>query len=229
MSTVMAEKNEIFIPAGEEAKLFIFYNEILLHSARVAAMAGEIAKKLSYGKINVNKLFLAGMWHDIGKLLTMDLVFLNDLSEEQINILNRHPVLSFNLLVQSRDYLAPEVLGLVLFHHIHPDGTGYPRIEGTVSEKIQILSAADVVDAMTHKRHYRNGKTNDKGEALDYLRGCKYKERILSAIGEIELKEKNLPKFFPPSNIKIHYGGARGLSIKIEGTIFNEYLGEGYE
>jgi HD-GYP domain-containing protein (c-di-GMP phosphodiesterase class II) len=224
----MSSKNETTISVEEtdKDKLFIFYNEIFLHSARVATMSAKIAEKLNYGEANVNKLFLAGMWHDIGKFLIMDIVCKNDLSEEQMNLLNKHSALSFNILMQSQDYVAPDILGLVLFHHTHPDGTGHPRIEGPVSEKIQIISAADIVDAMTHERHYRNGKTNDKNDAINYLRECKYEERILSAIQEIEIKDEDLPDFFPPANIKIKYTEERGLDIEINSKIPSDYLGE---
>lgn len=222
----MTTKNEtsILIEEKDKEKLFILYNEFFLHSIRVAAMAGAIAKELNYGEANVNKLFWAGMWHDIGKFLVMDIIFLNDLSEEQIGALNKHPEFSFDILVKSKGYIAPEILGLVLFHHRHPDGTGYPRMEGLVSEKLQILSAADNLDAITHERHYRNGKINSKKDAVIYLRGCKYEEKILSAIEKIDLEEKNLSDFFPPTNVKIAYTEKNGLKVEIERKIFEESL-----
>ena len=222
----MMVKNEssILIEEKDKEKLFVFYSEFFLHSVRVAAWARAIAKALNYGEANVNKLFWAGMWHDIGKLLVMDTIFLDDLSEGQMELLNKHAEFSFDILVESEEYIAPEILGLVLFHHIHPDGTGYPRVEGLASEKLQILSAADILDAMTHGRHYRNGKINSKKDAVLYLRGCKYEARILAAIEKIDLEEKDLPDFFPPTNIKIAYTEKNGLKVEIAGKIFEARL-----
>jgi HD-GYP domain-containing protein (c-di-GMP phosphodiesterase class II) len=84
------------------------------------------------------------------------------LSEEEIKIIRKHPLFSVDIL---SDYgFRKEDLSIIKAHHEKLDGSGYP--DGLKGDEIpiqsQIISVADVYDALTSVRAYRNHLPNNK-------------------------------------------------------------------
>lgn len=125
------------------------------HSRRVSLYAVEIGRLVP--GIDLHLLKVAGDLHDIGKISTPDSVLLKPgrLTNEEYDIIKRHPVDGANMLMQF-DIDGPILEG-VLYHHERLNGSGYP--EGLKGDDIplfaRILAIADSFDAMTTTRSYR--------------------------------------------------------------------------
>ncbi|MFQ6035995.1 MAG: HD domain-containing phosphohydrolase [Sedimentisphaerales bacterium] len=135
------------------------------HSDRVAFISRWIAKRLAeiqpMEQERINKIYLAGLLHDIGKIGIEEVVLRKEgkLTEQELNRIRAHPSIGASILgaiKQMRD-----ILPGVLSHHERIDGQGYPQ--GLAGEQIpligKIVGLADSFDAMTSKRAYRDART----------------------------------------------------------------------
>lgn len=127
------------------------------HSERVARIASLFARVLGLPQSEIDRIFWAGILHDIGKIGIPESILNKPgkLSDEEYDIVKKHPVLSEHALsgIEFLESLKP----IVRSHHERWDGKGYP--DGLKGEKIpltaRILAIADSFDAMTSDRPYR--------------------------------------------------------------------------
>jgi GAF domain-containing protein len=127
------------------------------HSKRVALISRRLAEERGFEPEQVERIYLAGLLHDIGKIGVPERVLCKPgkLTDEEFMIIQRHPSISSRILSGIRQ-LDDVVVG-ILSHHERPDGKGYPHglkgaqmpIEG------RIIGLADCFDAMTSDRVYR--------------------------------------------------------------------------
>lgn len=144
----------------------------MLHSKRVSALCESLAIRLNIGKDEINKIKLAGLMHDIGKI-GIDENILNKtemLTRHEWDEIKRHSEIGYRILSSVNEF--SEIAKFVLEHQEHWDGTGYPKgLKGEeISTEARIISIADAYDAMTGDRTY--GKTFSQEEALDELERC---------------------------------------------------------
>ena len=127
------------------------------HQKRVAKLACAIAEEMGLSKGRSEKIRLAAIVHDIGKINipTEILIKPDRLSEPEFNIIEAHPQIGHDILY-GIDFSRP-IATIVLQHHEFLDGSGYPQ--GLSGDKImleaRILAVADVVEAMASHRPYR--------------------------------------------------------------------------
>jgi len=143
------------------------------HTSRVTEYAIGIGMTLGLDLKQLMHIRIAGTLHDIGKINTPDAVLKKParLTAEEYEIIKLHAVYTHDIV---RNIKLPEELhGLPEEsggHHEWVDGTGYPN--GLKGEKIpmvaRILAVADVFDAITSKRHYREAMPIE--EALNTVR-----------------------------------------------------------
>lgn len=126
------------------------------HVHRVSDLAVDMGSRLGLDDIDLDRLALAGVLHDVGKI-HMDPAILGKpgpLVPEELELMRRHPELGFAM---TRNRLDPKVAEAILYHHERWDGAGYPF--GLKEEEIPILSrivlVADAFDAMTSVRAYQ--------------------------------------------------------------------------
>lgn len=126
------------------------------HVHRVSDLAVNLGTSLGLGEIDLDRLALAGVLHDVGKI-HLDPGILGKpgpLDPNERELMNRHPELGFAM---TRNRLDPKVAEAILYHHERFDGTGYPF--GLAGEEIPILSriilVSDAFDAMTSTRAYQ--------------------------------------------------------------------------
>ena len=126
------------------------------HVHRVSDLAVNLGIGIGLGDIDLDRLALAGVLHDVGKI-HLDPGILGKpgpLDESERELMNRHPELGFAM---TRNRLDPGVAEAILYHHERYDGRGYPF--GLAGEEIPILSriilVADAFDAMTSTRAYQ--------------------------------------------------------------------------
>ncbi len=126
------------------------------HSHRVGLLAELIAVQLEFEPAHVERVRLAGVLHDIGKVGVSNSLLTKQgaLSREEWGEMMTHPEIGTRLLSRTEfDDLRP----CVAAHHERPDGHGYPA--GLSAEEIpreaSILAVADAYEAMTAQRSYR--------------------------------------------------------------------------
>jgi HD-GYP domain-containing protein (c-di-GMP phosphodiesterase class II) len=126
------------------------------HVHRVSDLAVSLGTGIGLGEIDLDRVALAGVLHDVGKI-HLDPGILakpGPLSANERELMNRHPELGFAM---TRNRLDPKVAEAILYHHERFDGLGYPF--GLTGEEIPILSriilVADAFDAMTSTRSYQ--------------------------------------------------------------------------
>lgn len=128
------------------------------HSINVALIANVLATWLGMKNEEICLITQCGLLHDIGKLKVPDTIIKKpgSLTDTEFNIIKNHPIMGSEIL--SRQNLHPHIINSALMHHERCDGSGYPS--GLTSEKIdsyaKIISIADVYDAMTSARVYRD-------------------------------------------------------------------------
>ncbi len=129
-----------------------------VHSLNVSLICSVFGGWLKLSPEDIRVLTLAGLLHDIGKMLIpREIIAKPDkLTAEEFKIVKTHALKGYQALKdQSIDI---RIKYAALMHHERCDGSGYPN--GFVSEQIddfaKIIAIADVYDAMTSSRRYRN-------------------------------------------------------------------------
>ena len=129
------------------------------HSLGVAKLSRFFAERLGVSAENCDKLEIAGLLHDIGKLRVPDQILDKPakLDESERKIMNTHSFETYQILrlIPGFEDIAP----WAAYHHEEPDGTGYPfRLSGeTLPLEARILRVADIFQAMVQDRPYRAG------------------------------------------------------------------------
>jgi len=132
------------------------------HVKRVANISREFA--ILDGTLNekeINTIYLASLLHDIGKVLIDNSILHKraKLTDEEFEIMKEHPTFALKILSRSKSELIKAAATIAYEHHENWDGTGYPK--GLKGEEIhiygRIVAIADVLDALTHKRSYKEG------------------------------------------------------------------------
>lgn len=127
------------------------------HSAMVSKYAMTIAKACNCEQEEISKLNVIGLLHDIGKIGIPDNILLKPgrLTEQEFEVIKKHPIIGSNIIGHLGMWT--EEQKIIRHHHERFDGTGYP--DGLKGQEIpllsRILSVADVFDALTTDRAYR--------------------------------------------------------------------------
>lgn len=133
------------------------------HSKRVAEISTEIAKKMGLSIWEIEKIHVAAMLHDVGKIGISDTILQKPgkLTEEEFAIIKSHPEIGINIIkdIKNIEYVFP----IVRHHHERYDGNGYPDKKGgdELSLSVYIVQLADSVDAMASNRPYRAGLSSE--------------------------------------------------------------------
>lgn len=140
------------------------------HLSRIARYARMIAKDLAgpFDKTDewVEDIFLYSPLHDIGKIGIPDSVLLKPgrLTEQEYDLMKTHSTIGLELVDSIVSRLVVQNQGstaimraVVELHHEMLDGSGYPRgLRGAeIPLEAQVVSVADIFDALTSKRPYK--------------------------------------------------------------------------
>ena len=127
------------------------------HSQRVSEICQHIGQAIGFSEIEVSKLKVVGLFHDIGKIAIKERILNKPgkLTGQERAEIERHPDIGFRILNPSHEM--SQVADCIVAHHERWDGTGYPK--GLKGEAIpidaRIIALADSYDAMTSERPYR--------------------------------------------------------------------------
>lgn len=145
------------------------------HCLRVAMMSVSIGKQMNLPRGQMGDLALAALLHDIGKrMLPIEIIRKpGKLTDEEFEQVKKHPTLGYFLLKEQGGY-SNEVLNGVLMHQEKYDGSGYPlHLHGEqITLVARIITVADVYDALTSQRPYRQPWS--VAEAEEFMMGGSY-------------------------------------------------------
>jgi len=128
------------------------------HTANVGILTLFLAEHLGFKGSALSNMGVAAILHDVGKVKTPDAILSKQgpLTPDEREVMETHALNGALKLMEQENITNVAVLG-ALEHHMKYDGTGYPRVKGIREQSIvgQIISIADVYDAMRTTRPYR--------------------------------------------------------------------------
>jgi len=169
--------------------------EDLHHGVRVANMCFKLKKKFRVSKRDEKILYVAALFHDIGKAHLDQKILLKNgkLTEQEYKHIKTH-VLHSCTEIEKMGYNG-NVIDVVMHHHENFDGSGYPS--GKKAFEIpflaRFLKVFDVYDALTSNRPYR--ASIGVREAIAVMRGSRheYDPNILQVFESFVLSREYVP------------------------------------
>jgi HD-GYP domain-containing protein (c-di-GMP phosphodiesterase class II) len=136
------------------------------HSQLVGRYARLIASEMGIDGDELERMHLAGVLHDIGKIGIPDAILKKPgaLDEHEWAEMRKHPELGARILQGAH---LDDIACWVLAHHERPDGQGYPvgLADGQIPIQARILAVADAYEAMTNDRVYRPAMPESEARA----------------------------------------------------------------
>ena len=134
------------------------------HSIGVAERAEKLSRYMGFDEETVQKMYLAGALHDIGKVaIGNDILEKPDrLTDEEFDTMKHHASYTYRILSDIDDF--DEIRDWAAFHHERLDGTGYPfgKSADELNECERIMACVDIYQALTESRPYKKGMTHEK-------------------------------------------------------------------
>lgn len=126
------------------------------HNYRVSKYALIILEEMGL-KLNTDNLNYPASYHDIGKIkISPDIVHKeSSLTPKEFEVMKMHPIYSYEII---KPILGEDIAYIAKCHHEKLDGSGYPlHLKGdAIPIEAQIIAVADIFDALTTKRTYRD-------------------------------------------------------------------------
>jgi putative nucleotidyltransferase with HDIG domain len=160
------------------------------HCLLVAGITVDFGFSLGMAKADIERLYSAAMFHDIGKArIPLTLLDKPDrLDDRERALIETHPAVGFEILKKNSS-VSPEILDAVRHHHEYLDGSGYPDAlcADSISDIVRILTISDIFSALIERRPYRS--TMPREQAYDIIRGMhgKLEKPLVEAFREVAL------------------------------------------
>lgn len=145
------------------------------HCLLVTGIAVDFGLSLGLGSTQIERLYSAAMFHDIGKA-RIPLVVLDKpgrLDDRERTLIETHPEAGYEAL-KDNAAISPEILDVVRHHHEFLDGSGYPDAlcAESISDMVRIMTISDIFAALIEHRNYKPPMPREKAyEILLGMRG----------------------------------------------------------
>ena len=164
-----------------------------LHLHRMSLYSRAIAEAIGLSEDEAEIIELSSPLHDIGKIGIPDSILLKKgpLDEEELKTMRRHPLIGYEILENSPSKYLQKGGEIALAHHERYDGTGYPyALKGNdIPLSARIVAVADVFDALTSVRPYKEAWTIDQAyEYIESQSGKHFDPEMVTAIVSIRSK-----------------------------------------
>ena len=129
------------------------------HSERVAELSELLGISIGMSEMDIRRLVISALLHDIGKIGISENILDKPgrLTDKEFDIIKQHPDLGFEISRNIPNY--EDICDGIRYHHERWNGSGYP--EGLKEKEIplfgRIIAIADVFDALSADRPYRDG------------------------------------------------------------------------
>ncbi|HYA97761.1 MAG TPA: HD-GYP domain-containing protein, partial [Methylomirabilota bacterium] len=161
------------------------------HSGRVAKFSLLIGQELGMSSADLDRLRIAALLHDVGKIGVDDRVLKKpgSLTQEEFELMKQHTVKGANIMRPVSQL--KEMLPGIELHHEHIDGRGYPY--GLRGDQIplmaKIIAVADTLDAMTTNRPYQSAMELEFAlNKIKTLTGTKFDGTVATALESCIMK-----------------------------------------
>ncbi|UFT98238.1 HD-GYP domain-containing protein [Radiobacillus kanasensis] len=162
---------------------------VFSHSLNVTIYSLALATELGLPQRKLEEIGLGAMLHDVGKMFIPDEILQKEdkLTDYEFEVIKHHTDEGFNFLRKSQN-IPLLVAHCAYQHHERLNGSGYPRglIQDEIHEYAKIIGIADVFDAVTSNRIYRDAMLPHEGLEVLYA-------------GVGELFDKNMVEAFRKS------------------------------
>lgn len=160
------------------------------HSERTHALALELGRALALSSAALGTLGVAAQLHDIGKIGIPDAILLKpgQLQADEFEIMKTHSQLGHDILSRIPDIGMSEVAQIVLHHHEHFAGGGYPgRLTGEAIPVLsRIIAIVDSYDALASHRPYHHAKSHHEIMRILYEENShKYDPHLVTKFAKI--------------------------------------------
>ena len=133
------------------------------HSIGVAEKASMLAQYMGYDSITVQKMYLAGALHDIGKMAVGNEILEkpDKLTDDEFSKMKNHAGYTYLILSQAEGM--EDIRDWGALHHEKLDGTGYPfgKTADELNRQERIMACIDIYQALTESRPYKSGMTHE--------------------------------------------------------------------
>jgi putative two-component system response regulator len=186
-------------------------NETGAHIKRMSHYSAAIARKMGLRKKTVETILYSAPMHDIGKIGIPDGILLKPgkLNDEEWRIMKSHTIIGANILKGSEIGFVRMGAMIALTHHEKWDGSGYPN--GLIGAQIplagRIVALADVFDALTSKRSYKEPFSIQKSNRIiEEGRGKHFDPDVVDAFFSIQdeilhIKERFADQRLAPTDL----------------------------
>ena len=193
----------------------LLYDEyIYQHSFQVTLYSLAIAKEMGYPESDLRTIGIGALLHDVGKMVTpSEILFKPDrLSDDEFEIMKHHARAGFDIL-RNLHTVSLLVAHCAFQHHERIDGSGYPRalVDYEIHPFAKIIAVADVFDAVTSNRVYREKMVPSQGIAIiEAGKGTMFDAKVIDAL-------KKSIVHYPNGTIVLLSDGRRGVVAKQNG------------
>ena len=189
-----------------------------IHSSGVTQTARSIAKFFRFTEPDLEKIEIAGLLHDIGKIAISNVILEKSgkLTEEEFNVVKSHVFHTYKIL--SKLNVDLNIIEWASFHHERLDGTGYPfHLDASkLSIGARIMAVADIFTALMEDRPYKKGLSAKKSIAIldDLVKKGKIDKTIVNVL-KMKLKFVDYNRKMAQENEEKVYNSIKKLIIVI--------------
>jgi len=167
-------------------------NYTFTHSVNVSVLALAVGRACGLNEEELRILGLGGLLHDLGKLKVDKAIITKPgkLTDQEFEEIKKHPGTGA-ILASQMDGVTPEVIDIVLGHHVRYDRNGYPEDARSrhLGGMVYMAAIADTYDALTTLRSYQRPTTPRKAsEKLRELSGVvlhpEFVEQFIVSLGK---------------------------------------------
>jgi putative nucleotidyltransferase with HDIG domain len=146
------------------------------HCLLVTGVAVDFGLSLGLAKADIERLYSAAMFHDIGKA-RIPLAVLDKpgrLDPDERALIETHPAAGYDVL-KGNPGIPAEILDAVRHHHEYLDGSGYPDAlcAENITDIVRILTISDIFAALIEHRHYKPAMPRE--QAYDIIKSMQGK------------------------------------------------------
>ncbi|MEG1448762.1 MAG: HD domain-containing phosphohydrolase, partial [Oscillospiraceae bacterium] len=139
-----------------------------VHSIGVAEKAAIMGEFYNYDDDTINKLYIAGALHDIGKLAVDNSILEkpDKLTNDEYKLIQIHAFYTYDILSNIEGF--SDIARWASYHHEKLNGKGYPfgKTEKELDKNDRLLACLDIYQALTENRPYKVGMSHEKTMAV---------------------------------------------------------------